>query len=446
MLTNDISVSLPFGLAIATLIGLSVEAAFKLTRAWAIPSLVAYATVFSWYLLEPFYFPESFLQFGEILDSASIQVIIFLVAFRVAIVPFTKLISPPPVHEARLAQLPAETVVIYAAILWVCLLAIGVYRLDGDLLTALFPLESRAGGNMWSRAAAGDAGSGGFLVSTGSYLYGLVAATFGILLPFFRHWQGRLFTLTLVALSWPYFLLNGSRNTLLAVLVPSVVSYALFSSHSRITKILTGTALAGVVDVWFRVVIAYRNVGFDEVFDRGLDASIYDEKHVGLNMMSELCFMNAFYDNGSMQLSWGLDYLKEIANAVPRFIWPDKPLLGIDYALLRGFGGSSSDIGAVATISRGIIGQGFENFGPILGPLVAAILFAIWAAFLARLKEQQGSVLRLSLFLLGLGITFNMGRDLTLLVLWPMIFGYVIVRFVESLRSPRAVHSAKAQR
>src|SRR6266446_5841571 len=138
MLTNDISVSLPFGLAIATLIGLSVEAAFKLTRAWAIPSLVAYATVGSWYILGPFYFPESFLQFGEILDSASIQVIIFLVAFRVAVVPFTNLISPPAGHEARLAQLPAETVVVYAAILWVCLLAIGVYRLDGDLLTALF--------------------------------------------------------------------------------------------------------------------------------------------------------------------------------------------------------------------------------------------------------------------------------------------------------------------
>jgi hypothetical protein len=43
----------------------------------------------------------------------------------------------------------------------------------------------------------------------------------------------------------------------------------------------------------------------------------------------------------------------------------------------------------------------------------------------------------MTLFLVGLGITPNMGRDITLLVLWPMIFGYIIVRYLEkSKRSP----------
>jgi hypothetical protein len=235
----------------------------------------------------------------------------------------------------------------------------------------------------------------------------------------------------LIFLSWPYFLLNGSRNIFLVVFIPSIASYALFSKRPMLIKLLTGAVLYAAIDFWFRIVIAYRGVGFEEILTEGLNSSIYNEKHVGLNMMSELCYMNMFYNSGLLNLSLGLDYLKELVNIIPRAIWPDKPMLGIDYALLRGFGGSTSDIGVVATISRGIIGQGFENFGPIFGPTISALLFATWVALLARFRQQQDSVLRLSLFLLGLGLTFNLGRDITLLVLWPMLIGYILVRLLE---------------
>ena len=35
------------------------------------------------------------------------------------------------------------------------------------------------------------------------------------------------------------------------------------------------------------------------------------------------------------------------------------------------------------------------------------------------------------LFMLGVGLTFNLGRDITLLVLWPVIFAYCFVRLTE---------------
>jgi hypothetical protein len=429
---DSVTSSLVYWLAVATLVILVVEAAMKLNQPWAVPSLVAYSTVAAWYLMEPFNFTESFLEFGEEFDSASIQVTIFLLAFRVSVPSLTSLISPRRVsREIPVAHMPAETVLVYAAMLWACLLAIGTYRLEGDILTALFPLNGRAGANMWSRAAGADAGLSGFLVSAESYLYSLVAATFGMLLPFFKRWQGRIFAISLIFLSWPYFLLSGSRNIFLVVFIPSVASYALFSQRSILIKLVIGAVLYGAIDFWFRVVIAYRDVGFSEVLNSGLNSSIYEEKHIGLNMMSELCYMNMFYDRGLLNLSMGLDYLKELANVIPRAIWPDKPLIGIDYALLRGFGGSTGDIGVVATISHGIIGQGFMNFGPLFGPIVSALIFAVWIALLARFRQQQDSVLRLSLFLLGLGLTFNLGRDVTLLVLWPIVFGYVLVRLLE---------------
>ena len=41
------------------------------------------------------------------------------------------------------------------------------------------------------------------------------------------------------------------------------------------------------------------------------------------------------------------------------------------------------------------------------------------------------------LFMLGAGLTFNLGRDITLLVLWPVVFGYCFVRLAEICAKPR---------
>jgi hypothetical protein len=35
------------------------------------------------------------------------------------------------------------------------------------------------------------------------------------------------------------------------------------------------------------------------------------------------------------------------------------------------------------------------------------------------------------LFMLGVGLTFNLGRDISMLVLWPVIFAYFFVRLAE---------------
>jgi hypothetical protein len=55
------------------------------------------------------------------------------------------------------------------------------------------------------------------------------------------------------------------------------------------------------------------------------------------------------------------------------------------------------------------------------------------------------------LFLLGLGLTFNMGRDITLLVLFPFVFGYIGIRIAERWGDarppmPRGASRAQARR
>lgn len=179
--------------------------------------------------------------------------------------------------------------------------------------------------------------------------------------------------------------------------------------------------------------INYRDTGLGSFLSGATNDTTFIRGHLGFGMMSELCLMNTFYDAGTLDLSYGLRYLQELLNVIPRALWPEKPLLGVDYAMLRGFGDDNggSEIGVFATISSGLIGQGFLNFGPFLGPAAAAALFGAWVVVLARFWKQGASVPRLALFLLGLGLTFNLGRDFTLLVLWPVVFGYTIVRILE---------------
>jgi cytidylate kinase len=56
---------------------------------------------------------------------------------------------------------------------------------------------------------------------------------------------------------------------------------------------------------------------------------------------------------------------------------------------------------------------------------------ALWTGLLVRWWEQRKALLRLVLFMLGAGLTFNLGRDISMLVLWPAIFAYFFVRLAE---------------
>jgi hypothetical protein len=105
-------------------------------------------------------------------------------------------------------------------------------------------------------------------------------------------------------------------------------------------------------------------------------------------------------------------------------------MIGIDYAIARGQGWSEakgSQAGVGATISTGLIGQGVLNFGPFFGVLAAAFLMGLWAALLARQDLKGDKTGRLLLYMLGLVLTFNLGRDITLITLYPFLFGYIML-------------------
>jgi oligosaccharide repeat unit polymerase len=391
-------------------------------------------TVFAWYFVDPFINPEQYDYLPSFLLGQSYgQVLLFLIGFRVFMpVAVRWIVRSRNTGIFATQRVSPEQVLIAVGAIWFLLFAIGIYRMGGDVVGAVLPIDSRAGATMWGREAVSSSASG-FLIASGAYLFNAITAFLGVLVFFQRSTSWRLLAAGMFAITLPYFFFEGARSHFLAAVLPFIITYLLYARQPLVLKLAVLAVAFVCLDQGFKFVTAFRGTGFREVLAAENPYELIDEdaRQTGLNMIQELCFANAYLETGTAPPTYGGKYLNELLNVVPRAIWPSKPLIGIDYAKWRGFESPDSELGVVATVSTGMIGGGVLNFGQILGPVAAGILMALWTGLLIRWWQQRNSLLRLMLFMLGAGLTFNLGRDITLLVLWPVVFAYCFIRLIE---------------
>jgi len=430
MVTHELT----FYLAAAALLILTVESCVKLLKRDSFGiAVVIYVTVFAWYFVDPFLNPEEYDYLPPFLLGQSYgQVLLFLIGFRVFTPAVTRWIvrcRSSDIFDTRLAP---EQILIAAGAIWLLLFLIGIYRMNGDVMGAVLPLDGRGGETMWGRGAVSSSASG-FLISFGGYLFNAVTSFLGVLIFFQRSIAWRLLAVAMFAITLPYFFFAGARSHFLAAVLPLIITYLFYGRHPLVVRVAILAVAFVCLDQGFRFVTAFRATGFRELLAAKNPYELVDEdlRQSGLNMIEELCFVNAYLDSGETSPAYGARYLNELLNFVPRAIWPSKPLLGIDYAMWRGFESDEGDLGVNTTVATGMIGGGVLNFGQILGPVAAGILMAFWTGLLIRWWEQRKSLLRLVLFMVGASLTFNLGRDITLLVLWPVVFSYFFVRLAE---------------
>lgn len=429
MVTHEVT----FYLAAAALLVLTVESCIKLLNGDSFSiSLAVYVTVFGWYFVDPFINPEQYEYVPSYLINQSYgQVFLFLVGYRFFMpVAVRWIVRRRDSAAFRPQRFAPEQILITAGAIWFVLLVIGIYRLNGDVIGALFPVDSRSGATMWGRGAIDTSGSG-FLVASAGYMFNAVTAFLGVLIFFQRTTFWRLVAGAMFVISLPYFMLGGARSHFLAVILPFIITYLFYGRHPLIIKVAILAGAFVCLDEGFKLVTAFRGTGFRELLAAEHPYELVDEdlRQSGLNMIQELCFANAYLGSGAATPAYGGRYLNELLNFVPRVIWPSKPLIGFDYAKWRGL--ETPDGGIYATISTGMIGGGVLNFGTFFGPIAAGIIMAIWTGLLILWWQQRTSLLRLMLFMLGAGLTFNLGRDITLLVLWPVVFAYCFIRLIE---------------
>jgi oligosaccharide repeat unit polymerase len=432
---------LTFYLAAVVLLALTVESCIKLLNRNSFGIAIGvYATVFAWYFVDPFLHPEQYDYLPSYLLGLSYgQVILFLIGFRAFLPVAVRWIVQRRSTAVFVTQhFAPEQILLVAGAIWFLLLVIGIYRVSGDVIGALFPIDSRAGATMWGRGAI-ESSATGFLVASAGYMFNAITALLGVLVFFQRSTFWRVLAAAMFAISLPYFLLEGARSHFLAVILPFIITYLLYGRHPIIIRFAILAVAFVCLDEGFKFVTAFRGTGFRDLLAAENPYELMDEdvRQSGLNMIQELCFANAYMESGATSPAYGGRYLNELLNVVPRVIWPSKPLIGIDYAKWRGMEDPNSELGVVATVSTGMIGGGVLNFGQIFGPAAAGIIMALWAALLIRWWEQRQSLLRLVLFMLGAGLTFNLGRDISLLVLWPVVFAYCFVRLIEICASRR---------
>lgn len=447
-----------FWVHIAVIAFLVIDAVRNRKHPWFLPAMVVYGTVFFWYTADYLYSSEKdLLPFpAEVVSVAFGQISFFLIAFRILV----GFISPKVVQRSLrgrgafnlrdLSEIPKRISQRFLAraltaliVCWFGILIIGIAYVGGDWPALIWPPLRTEKILMYPLTRVG--GGASFFFNAVGYIHILICALFGVIAILGRgtvKWIAIAFTVA----SWPYFWFDRTRSKMLSLLLPGLTTFTLFGPRSVAVRLVV-LALAGVVVFfWFGKVMEYRAEGALTSFIESDESTFGDsaegekrenESRVGQDMFKELCWINLYIEIGRYAPNWGRRYFAEIVNPIPRAIWPDKPMPGIDYSVVRGFGSRYGDAGVRATISTGMIGQGIVNFGRILGVFAAAFLFAVWVGFLGRLWCQRDATQRAFLFLIGLGLTLNTGRDLTLLVLFPFVFAYVAVRFYEAVNPGR---------
>jgi hypothetical protein len=446
-----------FWVAAALLAAGGVWAAGKIRAGIGLPVLAVLGTVAAWYAGDALYndYSDYVQKFTPgTMENAWWETAWFVIAF---------LFLAPMVHRMVNARHLSQTSRAYemfrlgvnrpdfqtglnrlfeiCSLLWLVLSIIAVLRLGADETPYyFFPFLGHLA-DPWSRGRMG--GGVDALLSLAAYLL-FNAAVFGVVAALSTNPRVRNLARLGCLLTWPCFIFNRTRNTMLAVVIPGLLAWVFLRVRGGLEKKLVILAVFFVlVSAWFGFVIANRSSMSiaAAVKEGGFNPEeAMEAHHEGLNLYEELCWINTFIEDGRYEPEWGQEYLDELANPVPRSLWPGKPTIGLDYAVLRGQAGGEEDQGGVyATISTGMIGQGVVNFGRLLGPVCAALLMSLWVAVLARL-DLRGSVTgNFPLYALGIILTFNMGRDITLLVLYPFVFGALIIWWLGRRASPQRV-------
>ncbi|MEM1154332.1 MAG: hypothetical protein AAGI44_09330 [Pseudomonadota bacterium] len=438
-------------MAITCFFVVSLYGISSIRRGVGIPLLAAVATVFVWYVGDVLYNNYRAIHLSQFspgtIDQAWWQVSAFLIALLVFVfllnrrlsgnLPQTYFLYRNGVKFVALQQMLHVFFRLCVAI-WLILLVFAFLNVGFKAVFFALPVL----GSKVAPFARPQIGGGiSAILSLAQNFYLLVGAGFGVIAALATNQRLRWLAILACLLIWPNFFLDRTRNTMLAVALPGVLAYVFFRIRASNSIRISLLALAFTfLSAWFSFVMQSRGYGVavSRVFlEEGIESVLQAEaSHAGLNMFEELCWMNRFIAQGQYLPNWGARYFAELVNPVPRALWPSKPTIGLDYAVARGQVVRGSDGAVTATISTGVIGQGVNNFGIYFGPLAAAFLMSLWVSILARL-DTSPSAYRLPLLLVGLVLTFNLGRDITFITLYPFVFGYVAIRVIEEMRKRR---------
>lgn len=443
----------PFYLCGGTILLLGLQAWRARISGWGLPLGMVLFTVTAWYLGDAVYNGTTryrYITGDQAIADAWWQVWFFLMFLSVCTPILHRIVNRDilnrpsqimlQIGQQRFrtpqAQNYLDTTAIYVFSIWTLLMTVALIKVNGDFLGLFAPYMGHKA-NPWGRGQIGGGISA--LLSLASYVQLFLTSSCGVIAALSTRRRTLFLALIICALALPPYIFDRTRNLMIAVVLPGFLAAVLVRFRGGwIAKsaILVGAFM--IVNLWFHVVMANRSgMRFD--ISGALSMMINREggtsKHEGLNMFEELVWIGYLENTGAYSPNWGERYFAELVNPIPRGLWPNKPTIGLDYAVARGQLARGGNGEVTATVATGMIGQGVVNFGPIFGPVAAAFLVGCWIALLSRQDLLGTNPARLLLYASGFVLTFNLGRDITLLVLYPFLFGLIIIRILPFLQN-----------
>jgi hypothetical protein len=182
------------------------------------------------------------------------------------------------------------------------------------------------------------------------------------------------------------------------------------------------------------------------VISRGTGHLDLEDRHkadyVGNEMFRELLFITSKFPT-QVPYQYGYGYYVQLVNPIPRFLWPGKPTLdaGLLMADLYGAVGASGE--ATLTISPGLIGEMYMNFG-ILG-IIGLSFFGGWLVKgwdLIQVRYSH-SLPTIVYYTGGLAVLFIMGRSFTMGMFYGLL-SLAVLAWLIRLLNPHAVAEAES--
>ena len=228
----DLSPSFPVSFYLAgAILGVGMLYGWKLRqKGIGLPMMVVLATVAAWYFFDVLYndYAEYQLQFGvDILDTAWLQVILFIISFCMFAPFMHRWINKKILHERshilRLSlvgglenayfqsKISAAFRILTAA--WLIIMVLALLKTNFDFLGMLAPfVQGKA--QPWARGRIG--GGLDALLSFATYLHVMLVAGLGVIVALSKEVRTRFAACILFLLSAPWFFLDRTRNTMLA--------------------------------------------------------------------------------------------------------------------------------------------------------------------------------------------------------------------------------------
>jgi len=243
----------------------------------------------------------------------------------------------------------------------------------------------------------------------------------------------------LVVVVWPMLRAYGSgtrssmitsAGALLAIL------YWKATPALRKKMILGGLACAPLLYGLFAALVISRGAGEFSWEDRK------KAEYVGNEMFRELLFISTKVPSVA-NYQYGYVYYVQLVNPIPRFLWPDKPTLDTGLLMASMYGEVDSSGEAFLTVSPGLIGEMYMNFG-IIG-IIGLSAFGGWLVkgwdLIAQLYGH--SLPTLMYYTGGLGVLFIMGRSFTMGMFYGLL-SLAALAWLIRFCNPQAVDEAIA--